>query len=313
MKLKTTIAIALNALCSLSLTINAANADQKDLAPSNTSAIDSGNSSHAVKLYGRIEQLTNQKGAVLPGRMQKMTPVLDLSPPGTDKDEIFSGQDVKSFPLTWEGTWKGVVTITKHECLEIGWLSQPAASYRSAQFFKPGSSLSLLCRFSKNGNEIGLSPPVVSGRFKHTADLVKTIIVETGADPRSSSRSNALLGIGVSGFPGDGITPITRIETFSFGKRFGPSMGGNFIDSDIQSNQLRELAPGTVEQDIVTSSTSRSLYGEPETLSSFGESVVRLSRKDDKLIVSLAYVNYQHDGFFVGKCVLEGVLERVGD
>ncbi len=250
----------------------------------------------------------------MPGHMQKMTPLLDTTPTSQQSQTApsFSGEEVKSFPLAWEGIWQGVVTVTKREGLELGWLAQPAASYRSSQFFKPGSQLSLICRFNKEGNQLSLSPPVASGRFKHTADLVKSIVQETGASSTKFSR-NPLLGMDPSGIANDGTTPISRIETFSFGKRYGPSMGGNFINSDIQSNQLRELAPGTVEQDIVTSSTSQSMYGAPEAVSSFGESVVRLTRKDDKLIVSLAYVNYQHDGFCVGKCVLEGTLERVGN
>ncbi|MBX9722489.1 MAG: hypothetical protein K2X81_13910 [Candidatus Obscuribacterales bacterium] len=265
-----------------------------------------------VKLFGRIEQLINEKGAVLPGRMQKMTPLLDTTTSSIQSQTAFSGEEVKSFPLAWEGSWKGFVTVTKRECLELGWLSQPAASYRSSQFFKPGSQLSLICRFNKDGNALSLSPPVASARFTHTADLVKSIIQETGAGSARFSR-NPLMGMDPGGMPNDGTTPISRIETFSFGKRYGPSMGGNFINSDIQSNQLRELAPGTVEQDIVTSSTTQSMYGVPEAVSSFGESVVRLTRKDDKLLVSVAYVNYEHDGFCVGKCVLEGTLERVGD
>ncbi len=280
----------------------------------NDSATSSG--STGVKLFGRIEQLINEKGAVLPGKMQKMTPMFDSTPPGSSTssaEQTFTGQEVKSFPISWDGIWKGTVTVTKRECLELGWLSQPAATYRSSQFFKPGSQLSLICRFNKSGDELSLSPPVASGKFKHVADLVKTIIVETGASPRSYSRSNPLLGMDLSGMANDGTTPIVRMETFSFGKRYGPSMGGNFIDSDIQSNQLRELAPGTVEQDIVTSSTSQSMYGAPDAVSSFGESVVRLTRTNDDLIISLAYDNYQHDGFCVGKCVLEGTLHRVGD
>ena len=103
------------------------------------------------------------------------------------------------------------------------------------------------------------------------------------------------------------------METFSFGKRYGPSLGGNFVDSDVLSNQLRALAPGIMEQDVVTSGTSSSLYGVPEPISSLGESVVRLTRQDDKLLVVLAYVNYQPDGMCVNKCVLEGTLQRVGD
>jgi len=271
-------------------------------------------SGQSVTLYGRIEQLVNRQGASLPRQLQKMTPILDLSPHNLQDDKPFSGKDVKSFPEEWAGIWKGSVTVTRRENMEIAWLVQPAAAYRACQFFKPGSKLTLICRFHREDGQLCLSPPVASGRFKHAEDLVQTVLATSGegAGSRTNRYSGNRIRLGVSDF-GQKTTPIARIETFSFGKRYGPSLGGNFIESDVLSNRLRALTPDTMEQDLVTSGSSHSLYGGPETVSSLGESVVRLTRKEDKLLVELAYVNYQPDGMCVNKCVLEGTLERVGD
>jgi hypothetical protein len=265
----------------------------------------------AVTLYGRIEQLVNQKGATLPGRLRKLTPVLDLSPPGPSEDRQFSGIDVRSFPMEWEGIWKGLVTVKSRENAEMGWLSQPAACYRACQFFKPGSRLTLVCRFHKEDGKLTLSPPVVTGRFKHAQDLVQAILAATS---EVGDRKATGTRVGLADFDlGQKTMPIARIESFSFGKRYGPSAGGNFVDTDLISNELRELAPGTVEQDLVTSNTSSSLYGAPDQVSSLAESVVRLRRDGNKLIVSLAYVNYQPDGISINKCFLEGTLERTSE
>jgi hypothetical protein len=260
----------------------------------------------SLKLFGRIEELVNGKGASLPGQLKKMTPIIDESIGITGGDESkFSGQPVKSFPLEWEGLWKGNVQVIKQENLEICWLSQPAATYRSCQFFKPGSLLSLICRFHRDGGKLELSPPVARATLKHSEDLVETILSDELAG------SGGQLRLGAINF-GKTI-PVSRIESFSFGKRYGPSIGGNFIDSDVLSNQLRELAPGVIEQDIITQGTTHSMYGVAEPATSMGESVVRLTRNGGKLNISLAYVNYQHDGLCINKCVLEGTLERIGD
>jgi hypothetical protein len=65
----------------------------------------------SVKLFGRIEQLVNEKGAALPRRLQKLTPILDLSQHGSQDDQPFSGSEAKAFPSEWEGTWKGAVIV----------------------------------------------------------------------------------------------------------------------------------------------------------------------------------------------------------
>ncbi len=257
----------------------------------------------------------DKKGASLPQKLQTLLPILDLSKPDKNSEtRLITGHIVKSFPLAWEGTWKGTVVVKKKENIEMSWLGQPASTYRSCQFFKPGSRLSLLLRFNRDGDRLSLSAPVASGTFKHAQDLIKAILVKTG-EQASYPGSNPLLRLGVSDELDDSTLPVQRAESFSFGKRYGPSAGGNFVESEILSNELHELAPGVIEQDLVTSSTSQSLYGSgsPAPSSSFGESVVRLSRQDDKLQLTLAYVYYQKDGFCVGKCVLEGILERIGD
>lgn len=260
----------------------------------------------SLKLFGRIEELVNGKGASLPRQLTKMTTIIDESIGITGGDESkFSGQLIKSFPLEWEGIWKGNVRVIKQENLEICWLSQPAATYRSCQFFKPGSSLSLICRFHRDGGKLELSPPIARATLRHSEDLVETIL----SDEMSGSTGQIRLGMINFGKT----IPVSRIESFSFGKRYGPSIGGNFIDSDVLSNQLRELAAGVIEQDIITQGTTHSMYGAAETASSMGESVVRLTRNAGKLNISLAYVNYQHDGLCINKCVLEGTLERIGD
>ena len=264
-----------------------------------------------LKLFGRIEQLEAQQGAALPRRLQKLTPMLDLGKIAESADgKPFSGAELKSFPVEWEGTWRGNVTVVNRENLELSWLAQPAACYRSCQFFKLGSQLNLVCRFYKEDGKLTLSPPIATGRFKHAEDLVQAIIAGQNLSVKVGPGQRIRLG------PDDlnqKTTPLPKLESFSFGKRYGPSIGGNFVNNDVITNQLRELAPGVVEQDVVTSGTTQSLYGVPESVSSLGESVVRLTKKDNKLLVVLAYVNYQPDGLCVNKCILSGTLERVGN
>lgn len=305
-------AVSLAIILCVTLSTSLCRADESSTGPAGIPGTTAGSGNKPLTLYGRIEQLVSQKGAVLPGRLQKMTPILDTSKSsGSDNlDKPFTGQLVQSFPLEWEGTWKGSVRVIKRECVEIGWLSQPAASYRASQFFKPGSSLQLLCRFNKEGSNLSLSAPVVTGNFRHAEDLVKAVLSSSGA--LSAANASRISLAGVEELTAQ-TTPMVRVESFSFGKRYGPSLGGNFIDSDLVSNQLRELAAGIIEQDLVTSGKSRSLYGQSDSVSSYGETVVRLTRKEGKLLVDLAYVNYQGDGFCVGKCVLAGTLSRTGD
>ncbi|MBX9690386.1 MAG: hypothetical protein K2X27_26970 [Candidatus Obscuribacterales bacterium] len=262
----------------------------------------------APKLYGRIEQLVNDKGAALPKRLQKLTPILDQSQ--TNPELPFSGKQVKSFPVEWEGTWKGDVKVLIRESTAAAWLAQPASAYRANQFFRPGEKLSLLCRFSRDGDKLNLSPPTVQAKFKHAEDLIQAVLVKAGEEFNLPGSTQS---VGLSDL-GQKTIPFWRVESFSFGKRYGQSTGGNFVDSDVLSNQLQELSTGTIEQDLFTSGTTRSLYGDPSAVSSYDESVVRFSRVDSEhLYVKLAYVSYQADGFCLNKCILEGTLQREGD
>lgn len=144
-------------------------------------------------------------------------------------------------------------------------------------------------------------------RLKHAEDLVQAVLADAGED-----MSGVNLRIGLSDL-GMRTVPVFHTETFSLGKRYGPSIGGNFVESEVLSNTLRELKAGTLEQDILSSGTAKSLYTRAEPVNSLSESVLRLSKKEGKLEVNIAYVNYLPDGTCINKFMLEGYLERAGD
>lgn len=262
-----------------------------------------------VTLYGRIDELVEQAGATLPNHLQELTPILDRTPTqASAESKPLSGHIIRSFPMEWEGNWNGDVTVVKREHLASSWLLDPVAAYRECQGFKVGSKGTLSCIFSRDGGNLALSPPIFRTHLKIVPDLEQAVLAQYAGEIQSPGGDDLLL------LPNDGKSPPKDFRLkYSLGQRSGPDIGDNFGYALVLSNQLRELAPGVIEQDIVVATSSVNLQTGGPASAGKEESVVRLSRQGDKLQVSAATVTYHSDGQCSRKIILDGVLERVGD
>lgn len=90
----------------------------------------------------------------------------------------------------------------------------------------------------------------------------------------------------------------------------GTGVTGNELSSQLMKNTLKQLAPGVLEQEVVTRDIDRN-PGTKKTQIGFSESVLRFSKVDENHIyLQAASVSYNAQGKFHNKVMLYGTLTR---
>jgi len=87
-------------------------------------------------------------------------------------------------------------------------------------------------------------------------------------------------------------------------------VSGNQLEERVVRNIIRELAPGVLEQQIITSEAERNAHT-GQLRYGYGESVIRLTKQtSDQLYAQVATVTYTQDRQFRRKIILYGALRR---
>lgn len=274
-------------------------------------------------VQGRIEELIQQPGAILP--LRALTPKMDTSKPKTTmlKGEVQQIQAatqtnlsastsqqkpvVQSFPTDYSGTWGGNLTVWTAEYGPLAWQFDPDEARQELNILRKGNSGSVSFNFVSNGGKVSVEPTQVIFTVNSTVNTgqLASQLGGSGANAAQSQALAALLG------GGGGTMVIPKMYAMHLGN-LGGGIGvtGNYLQSRIAKNEIRELKPGVLEQTIVTrDSDTNSKSG--KVRQSYSENVLRFTKVNrDQLYVQVAMVKYNVNGKFENKSVLYGTVTR---
>lgn len=262
-----------------------------------------------VTLFGRLEELVAGSGVELPVVLRAQIPRLDkrkLPKPVRGQVREFSGQIVESFPADWAGLWAGPVTVTKHEYVKDSWRGDALKTYLARITGKPGRRGETMCEFSLDENsKIVLKPFRAVFMVELMPSPLEQILSLTGADSLSGVHP-----------PNSTARTAQRPTVRAIGLPFGLSQSyhgitGEMARINILMNELRELAAGVVEKDIVARISNVNQISQGPG-SSLVEDVVRFGKRDDGgLDINAVVVEYSPQGNFRAEVVIAGTVHRV--
>src|SRR4030095_3944186 len=253
-------------------------------------------------LYGRIEEISTGPGASLPVKLKALTPKLDTSGQLKGKAQSIMGRVVGSFPVDWRGVWSGTLTVHAAVLDPVRWQFDAQEANRERELLRPGTQGSVTFRFSTGkAARIRLEPSSVV----FAAPMDKS---------RYAQMLNQLQALLMGGQQGQGavmLQGMPYLYALHLGDlENGVGVTGNLLQSRVVRNDITELAPGVLEQVVVTynlvrnPTTGKSRYG-------YSENVVRFTRQtSNKLYVQAATVSYLSNGRFEDKTILYGMVTR---
>jgi len=268
-----------------------------------------------MKLYGRIEQLTATTGANFPITLKAMTPQLDTTPGkkltgkvGADPS-LYSGTIAKSFPSDFRGNWGGTISVWNvvqdPSCYKI----DPVEANKLVKIFHRGAQGQVNFLFSTDAS---------GGNYLAPAK----VLFQTTSDPATSNEQmSQVLGgqsLGSMGAMGQMMQqmaanmPVPVVFYFGDGKTDPLSKGlsGNSFEQHTLRNNLRQLAPNVLEQQIVAEMNETvKATGQPRKR--YSESVLRFTKvNEQQMYVQAAQVTYWQNRSFQDKVIMYGYVTK---
>ncbi len=258
-----------------------------------------------VKLYGRIEQLCETSGATLPIKLQAQTPKYDASRPLRARASAGTtiGRAVAAYPTEWQGEWSGTLRIWTCQFAPSRWQFDAAEASEEQDLMRPGLDGQVTFNFARdNERRIELQPTQVVFSAPMTDDRLANLMKQMGGG------GQLLQG---NPFAAAMMRSVPYMYAMHLGDlTSGVGVTGNALESRLVKNEIKALAPGTLEQQIVTYNADRS-RATGKVRYSYSESVLRFTKmQSDQLYVQAASVDYDRNGRFESKVVLFGTVSR---
>lgn len=267
-----------------------------------------------TKLFGRIEQIAGGNGASFPIVLKAMTPQLDTSldkpklSSGASQAAMFSGVLTKSFPSDYRGNWGGELTVWRVEQDPICFKIDPEEASKVLKIFKTGAKGNTNFMFAQDTKGgIVLAPAQVMfsvpgkdvGAEKQMAQMM-------GGSFAAMGQMGQMMAQMAQNMP----VPVI----FSFGdiqsNQFAKGLSGNEFVQRTLRNQVRELAPNVLEQQIVAEDNEiMRATGQPRKR--YEESVLRFTKvNSQQMYVQAAQVVYGPDRKFQQKIIMYGYMTK---
>lgn len=282
------------------------------------------------KLFGRIEEIANGPGANFPIVLKAMTPKLDTAPKlqgqanAANTPGGLTGAVVRSFPTDYRGVWGGTLTVAQMVFDPICWQIDPDEANRTRMLIRNGSQGTVNFTFSNDAQgNIDVQPAQITFMvpFKDTnsSDELRNMM-------SSGQGSQQIPGMGALGQLGMGNNPaMAGMMQQMMGSMMVPIMvtfgsydtnayvkgvSGNDFRAQLLKNNIRQLAPGVLEQQMVASEVSR-VKRTGRIVQTYNETVMRFTKQSaNQLYVQCASVTYGIDKRFQKKMVMYGTVSR---
>lgn len=270
---------------------------------------------------GRIEELCNTPGAVLPP-LKALVPKLDNSKPmmlkggvnenvaGAQALQGSAGQSqgggvVKSFPVDYSGTWGGSLKVWTTQYGPLAWQFDPDEAKQESAILAPGREGSVNFTFAQDASGgVHVEPTQVVYTVQSSMSTSQMSSQLGGNNAQAQALAQLMGG-------GSGTIMVPKMYAMHLGNLpSGIGVTGNYLQSRVEKNEIRQLKPGVLEQTIVTrDADTNSKTG--KTRQSYSENVLRFTRLNaSQLYVQAAIVKYNVSGKFENKCVMYGTVNR---
>lgn len=269
---------------------------------------------------GRIEELCNTSGATLPP-LKALVPKLDNSKPMMLKGEIkenvaaaaalhgSAGQSqagvVKSFPVDYSGTWGGSLKVWTSQYGPLAWQFDPDEARQESAILAPGREGTVNFTFAQDSSGgVHVEPTQVVYTVQGSMSTSQMTSQLGGNNAQAQALAQLMGG-------GSGTIMVPKMYAMHLGNLpSGIGVTGNYLQSRVEKNEIRQLKPGVLEQTIVTrDADTNSKTG--KTRQSYSENVLRFTRLNaSQLYVQAATVKYNINGKFENKCVMYGTVNR---
>ena len=263
-------------------------------------------------LFGRIEELSAGTGAKFPV-LKAQTAKMDLSGTtalkATAVDSVYSGQAIKSFPADMNGTFGGILQLSQIHLDPLYYQLDAAEANQTADLMRPGLQGKVNFVFENTGRGVNLEPAAILFQAPMTQARMASQMSQLG--------SGGLPGMGnMAAMPGmenmmkSMMMSVPYMWKMYFGATQGTGLSGNALQTTLIKNEVRQLSPTVIEQQII----SRESDTNPKTgrtRQSYSESVLRFTRYNaSQQYVQAAAVDYNSDKRFLRKMVFAGYVTK---
>lgn len=267
-----------------------------------------------TKLYGRIEQISGS-GASFPV-FKTMTPQLDTSLAAkpalkgqAQTGVLFSGVVAKSFPEDYRGNWGGTLAVWRVEQSPICFQIDPEEAGKVQKIFKSGASGSVNFMFANSTTGgIYLAPAQIMFQVPgKDVDLGKQMSSMMGGQSLAAmGPMGQMMSQMVQNMPVPVIFSLGDTQTSSMAKGLS---GNDFVQRTLK-NQVRQLTPTVIEQDIIAECNEiMKSTGQPRKR--YEESVLRFTKVNpQQMYVQCAQVVFGPDRKFQQKIIMYGYVTK---
>lgn len=250
-----------------------------------------------IVLKGRLEEVSGN-GANLPvGLLLGLkTQKARMAPVAQPKADPLKGL-VASFPTDWAGQWGGSLSIWWTQIDPSYWQWDAENAKETADVLKRGATGTTTFNFYQNGNAVLVQPARVTfpPRVSQTTEQLPSNNAFSQMFGAAGSQMLQALN--------------TKIPVMILGDYQGQGIGANQLNLRVVKNDIKQLKPGLLEQDIITQETERKASGEVKN--SFSETVIRFTKQNaNQLYVQAASIKYRNDGHFLDKVIFYGTVTR---
>ena len=252
-----------------------------------------------ITLRGRLEELGG-RGASLPAGV-----VLNLKTRSAKLDQSFEHKlqgRVASFPVDWRGSWSGSLKVWTNQFDPVAFDFDPEETQEVQRVMAPGQAASVTFTFFQQNNQIALQPAQMVFPPRKDTPMARQMQQQIQNSPLAQmlgSQGGQLLAEMSAG------TPV-----FVLGDLAGVGVTGNALNNQLVKNDIRQLKPGVLEQNLVVEQHEKHRKtGEQEN--SIAETVLRFTKiSATQLYVQAASIDYRWDGHFKSKVIFYGTVTR---
>jgi len=262
----------------------------------------------APMLYGRIDQIASEANVSFPAlkmEVAKLDKSAESKPLQAQVSEArFSGHVTSSFPMDFSGNWGGSLKVWRFSTSGASMQEDSAETTKLEKILQPGREGTVNFSFEHTGNGgISLEPTVVkmmipasesygmsklAGQMGLTSQMMQMV-----SSAMSSTQIPVFLHFGEVSTSGNNEVGVS----------------GNQIQQHVVKNEIRQLAPNVIEQQIITRDASVMANGSRRE--GYTESDIRFTQQSSgAMYVLAASVDYGSRGEFLRKLIMYGNVYR---
>jgi hypothetical protein len=211
----------------------------------------------------------------------------------------------QGFPIDYRGNWTGQLRVNLVNIDPSYYDFDRAEAEKQARMITPGISGKCTVSFYQgSNNKVQVRP----------TQVVFTVMANLAEEAKDLNLANSPLGamlgnVNLSSLSGMQVPVPVAMPLGVLSSNTGVT--GNQLTSDLVKIDLKEIAKGVLEEQLVTHDTDRNSSGQVRDF--YTESVMRFTLiNNDNMSMQAASVSYDNQGKYLNKIILAGNLQRGG-